>query len=87
MTSSKMTFGIEGLGCVDCVAVIENAVIPLAGVSYVGVSLSGRTMTVRPGAGFDLAAMVSRVTALGYGIGDVGSEAPPGTPCRCRSPK
>lgn len=70
MPADKLTFAIHGLGCIDCVAAIENAVMPLTGVTYVGVSLSGRTMTVRPGPGFDLPAMVSKVRLLGYGVGE-----------------
>ncbi|MBU1335770.1 MAG: cation transporter [Alphaproteobacteria bacterium] len=48
MTSSKLTFTIGGMGCPDCVAAIENAVMSLPGVLYVGVSLAGATLTVRP---------------------------------------
>lgn len=83
----KLTFTIEGLGCMDCVAGIENAVMSLTGVSYVGISLSGRTMTVRPGPGFGLPAMVSKVQLLGYGMGDdVAEHVVRLAGCSCRTP-
>lgn len=83
--AEKLTFAIAGMGCVDCVAAIENAVMPMAGVEYVGVSLSSRTMTVRPGPGFDLAAMASRVRSLGYGVDEeVRHDAVPKSDCPCR---
>lgn len=81
----KLTFSLQGLGCIDCVAAIENAVMPLAGVSYVGVSLFAKTMTVRPAPSFDVTAMVSRVQALGYRIDDIDSETSVVVRCRCRS--
>ena len=83
----KLTFAIHGLGCMDCVAAIENAVMPLMGVAYVGVSLSGGTMTVRPGPGFDLPSVVSRVQRLGYGVGEeVDADLPRAAGCPCRAP-
>lgn len=83
--AEKLTFTITGMGCVDCVAAIENAVMPMAGVEYVGVSLSSRTMTVRPGPGFDLAAIAGRVRLLGYGVDEEGRhDAAPRSGCPCR---
>ena len=83
--AEKLTFAITGMGCVDCVAAIENAVMPMAGVEYVGVSLSSRTMTVRPGPGFDLAAIASRVRLLGYGVNEEESyDAAPRSDCPCK---
>lgn len=83
--AEKLTFAITGMGCVDCVAVIENAVMPMAGVEYVGVSLSSRTMTVRPGPEFDLAAIASRVRLLGYGVDEEGRyDAAPRSDCPCK---
>lgn len=83
--AEKLTFAITGMGCVDCVAAIENAVMPMAGVEYVGVSLSSRTMTVRPGPGFDLAATASRVRVLGYGVDEeMKYDAAPRSDCPCR---
>lgn len=64
----KLTFTVMGMGCDGCVAAIENAVLPLAGVLYVGVSLSSGTMTIRPGKGLDVAELTKRVGALGYGL-------------------
>jgi copper chaperone CopZ len=72
--AEKLTFAITGMGCVDGVAAIENALMPMAGVEYVGVSLSSRTMRVRPGPGFDLAAISSRVRLLGYGVDEEGRD-------------
>lgn len=85
---AKLTFTVSGMACPDCVSAIENAVMPLAGVTYVGVSLSGRTMTVRPGLGFDVQTMFSKVRLLGYGVGDDVAEDVAylaGCPCRPRS--
>ena len=83
--AEKLTFAITGMGCVDCVAAIENAVMPLDGVEYVGVSLSSMTMTVRPREGFDLEAMVRRVRSLGYGVGEEGPfDATLQSDCPCR---
>lgn len=79
----KLTFAIHGMGCEGCVAVIENAVLPMAGVAYVGVSLVSGTMTIRPGPGFDTSVLVAKMTALGYGVGEL-----PGlissSGCQCR---
>ncbi|MEQ9637839.1 MAG: heavy metal-associated domain-containing protein [Devosia marina] len=86
--AEKVTFAITGMDCVDCVAAIENEVMPMAGVEYVGVSLSSRTMTVRPGLGFDLAAIASRVRLLGYGVDEEMKYDPAprsGCPCRVNS--
>jgi len=82
----KLTFAIHGLGCSDCVSAIENAVMPLPGVAYVGVSLSGRTMTVRPGPGFDVSAVFSKVQLLGYGVGDEVAKDVAFAGCPCREP-
>jgi copper chaperone CopZ len=85
--SKKLTFGIDGMGCEDCVAAIENAVMPLAGVAYVGVSLTRGTMTVRANRAIDLEDLCARVAALGYGIG-TGAAAGEKTilpACGCRS--
>lgn len=76
----KLTFQIAGMGCDVCVAAIENAVMTLPGVDYVGVSLSRGTMTVRPGPGLDLERLVTVVVGLGYGID--GSEVQ-GADCPC----
>ena len=83
--ADKLTFFVSGLGCADCVAAIENAVLSLEGVGYVGVSLTLKTITVRPDSGFDLAAMIIRVHALGYGVHDVavGDAINPGV-CPCQ---
>ncbi|SMQ68434.1 Copper chaperone CopZ [Devosia lucknowensis] len=72
------------MGCEDCVIVIENAVNRLPGVAYVGVSLSGGTMTVRSGEGFDATAIVSKVQALGYGMGGADTASTAAKVCRCR---
>ncbi|MBE0581914.1 heavy metal-associated domain-containing protein [Devosia sp.] len=83
--AEKLTFAITGMGCVDCVAAIENAVMPMDGVEYVGVSLSLMTMTVRPGPGFDLAAIASRVRLLGFGVDEeMKYDAAPRSGCPCR---
>lgn len=83
----KLTFAIHGLGCSDCVAAIENAVMPLKGVAYVGVSLSGRSITIRPSPGFDLPSLVSKVRLLGYGVGeDVGENFVRLAGCPCLAP-
>tara|TARA_R110002020_G_scaffold25225_18_gene82201 strand:+ start:6418 stop:6714 length:297 start_codon:yes stop_codon:yes gene_type:complete len=84
---AKLTFAVNGLGCIDCVAAIENAVMPLVGVTYVGVSLSSGTMTVRPGPDFDVHAMFSKVRLLGYDIGDdVAGDVARLAGCPCREP-
>jgi copper chaperone CopZ len=83
---AKLTFALHGLGCHECVVAIENAVMPMAGVAYVGISLSGGTMTVRPGPGFDPGAMVSRIMALGYGVDDAPVEGIRSNACLCRRP-
>jgi copper chaperone CopZ len=81
----KLTFAITGMGCVDCVAVIENAVMPMPGITYIGVSLSSGTMTIRPGPGFEKSVLINRVTSLGYGVGDEsGTPALVPGPCPCR---
>lgn len=82
----KLTFAIDGLGCIDCVSALENAVMPLRGVDYVGVCLSSRTMTVRPGPDIDLSDIAQRVTALGYGFDTGKREGSPVTSCRCHVP-
>ncbi|WP_375600405.1 cation transporter [Devosia sp. Naph2] len=83
--AEKVTFSITGMGCVGCVSAIENAVMPMKGVEYVGVSLSLMTMTVRPGPGFELAAIASRVRLLGYGVDEeMKHEAAPRSGCPCR---
>jgi copper chaperone CopZ len=64
----KLTFVIEGLGCDGCVAAIENSVCPMPGVTYVGVSLSGGTMTIRAGTGLDAAGVLEKVRSMGYGV-------------------
>ena len=83
---AKLTFAIANLGCSNCVAAIENAVMPLPGVAYVGVSLTGGTMTVRPGPDLNVGTIVSKLTGLGYVLLD---ELCPSTPwasaCPCRS--
>lgn len=83
----KLTFAIHDLGCTDCVSTIENAVMPLPGVTYVGVSLSRGAMTIRSGLDFDGAA-ISKVRLLGYGVGDDCAEDVAwlaGCPCRAPS--
>lgn len=82
-TMAKLTFAIQGMACEGCVAAIENAVMPMAGVAYVGVSLSRGTMTVRPGPDFDPVAMVSRIMALGYGVDEALVEGIRPNSCRC----
>lgn len=77
----KLTFQLAGIGCDGCVAAVENAVMVLPGVSYVGVSFSAGTMTVRPGPGFDPEALAVVVAGLGYGI--EGGQAT-GADCPCR---
>lgn len=67
---NKLTFAVAGLGCDGCVAAIENAVMPMPGVTYVGVSLSGGTMTIRPGPGLDIPQLKTRVSDLGYSMSD-----------------
>ena len=62
---AKLTFAIANLGCSNCVAAIENAVMPLPGVAYVGVSLTGGTMTVRPGPDLNVGAVMSKPAAWG----------------------
>ncbi len=81
--TEKLTFAIQGMGCGNCVAAIENAVMPIPGIAYVGVSLSGGTMTIRPGDGFEASVIIARITSLGYGVdGASGSVSSPGCPCR-----
>ena len=84
----KLTIGIAGMACDGCVQVLENAVNRLPGIAYVGVSLSGASMTVRSGEGFDLANLFGCVKALGYEVSEAG-KAFPGTsmdcPCRARA--
>jgi copper chaperone CopZ len=84
----KMTFAVTGMGCEDCVSAIENAVMPLQGVAYVGVCLSDGTMTVRPTPGLDVPDMIARVVAMGYGVSAPGSSTVEVTartcPCRGR---
>lgn len=82
----KLTIGIAGMACDGCVHVLENAVNRLPGIAYVGVSLSGASMTVRSGQGFDLADLFGCVKALGYEVSEVGKEFP-GIPteCSCRA--
>lgn len=83
---SKLTFAVVNMGCPDCVAAIENAVMPLPGVVYVGVSLTGGTMTIRPGPGLNTAVIVSKLAGLGYAVVDeVGHDSRPASPCPCRS--
>jgi len=85
MTSSKLTYVIGGMGCPDCVAAIENAVMPLPGVLYVGVSLAGATLTVRPGPEFKPTDLFSRVVALGYTVDNQAEAIKPSLlPCPCR---
>lgn len=67
-TTDKLTFAIHGMGCEGCVAAIENAVMPMTGVAYVGVSLSGMTITVRPAEGFDASALEVSILSMGYGF-------------------
>ena len=69
----KLTFAVTGMGCEGCVSAIENAVMPLQGVAYVGVCLSDATMTVRPGPGLDVPDMIAQVAAMGYGVSVQGS--------------
>lgn len=57
MPAEKLT--VSGMGCDGCVSVIENAVMPLPGVAYVGVCLTGGTMTLRPSIGLDATDMTS----------------------------
>ncbi|WP_051960691.1 heavy-metal-associated domain-containing protein [Devosia riboflavina] len=76
----KLTFQLAGMGCDGCVTAVENAVMVLPGVAYVGVSLSAGTMTVRPGPGFDPAALAIVVAGLGYGID---GEQASGADCPC----
>jgi copper chaperone CopZ len=82
----KLTFAVTGMGCEGCVDVIENAVMPMTCVAYVGISLSGGTMTVRPGPGFDPVAMVSRIVALGYGVDEAPVEGNRSNACPCTRP-
>jgi len=80
----KLTFVVGGMGCPGCVSVIENAVMPIPGVAYVGVSLASGTMTLRPGPGLDVDQVLSIVDALGYRVGVPDGTAPPvGTSCPC----
>lgn len=79
----KLTFAIHGMGCEGCVTAIENVVMPMAGVAYVGVSLISGTMTIRPGPGFKSFDLVSKITSLGYGVDEQpGSISSSGCPCR-----
>lgn len=80
----KLTFAIHGMGCEGCVTAIENAVMPMAGVAYVGVSLSRMTMTVRPGPDFDPVSMISRIMALGYGVDEARLGGIRSNSCPCR---
>lgn len=83
---AKLTFAVTNMGCPDCVATIENAVMPLSGVVYVGVSLTGGTMTVRPGPDLNVSAIVSKLTVLGYMIGDADCpNGPSAIACPCGS--
>lgn len=82
--AEKLTFPIDGIRCDGCVAVIENAAMRLAGVEYVGVSLSGGTMTVRPGPGLDTERLMMIVAGLGYGVNGRKME---GADCPCRGYK
>ncbi|KFC70286.1 copper ion binding protein [Devosia sp. LC5] len=84
---AKLTFAIANLGCSNCVAAIENAVMPLPGVAYVGVSLTGGTMTVRPGPDLNVGAIVSKLMGLGYVVVDefcTDSRWLAACPCRSR---
>ncbi|WP_108398248.1 heavy-metal-associated domain-containing protein [Devosia submarina] len=82
----KLTFAISGIACPDCISVIENAALSLKGVDYVGVSLSGGTMTIRPGPGLDLPRLISTITALGYIVepATTGQGGVAGLTCPCR---
>jgi copper chaperone CopZ len=84
----KLTFAVTGMGCDGCVSAIENAVMPLQGVAYVGVCLSDATMTVRPGLGLDVSGIIARVAAMGYGVSAQGSSSAQivhrACPCRDR---
>jgi copper chaperone CopZ len=84
----KLTIEVIGMDCPDCVATIENAVMRLPGVIYVGVSLGGGTMTIRPGPVIDVEQVISEVVALGYAIGgaaDAIGTPPAACPCRSRN--
>jgi len=86
--AEKVTFSITGMDCVGCVSAIENAVMPMKGVEYVGVCYSSMTMTVRPGPGVDVAAIASRVRLLGYGVDEevrLGTAPKGDCPCRVNS--
>ncbi|WP_082102235.1 heavy-metal-associated domain-containing protein [Devosia psychrophila] len=86
MTSSaKLTFAVAGLGCPGCVPAIENAVMRLPGILYVGVSLSGGTMTITPGPDFERERVITALAGLGYDVDGTRTDPLGGAvSCPCR---
>jgi copper chaperone CopZ len=83
--AEKLAFAVKGMGCDGCVAAIENAVMSMPGVAYVGVCLSSMTMTIRPCEGFDFETTVAEVRSLGYDVNREGQlDAALQSDCPCR---
>ena len=61
-------YRVDGMDCAGCATKIDTAVRRLPGVVDVTVSVAAAAMTVRHGAGADLAAVQRKVTGLGYGV-------------------
>ena len=61
-------YRVDGMDCAGCATKIDTAVRRLPGIVDVTVSVAAAAMTVRHGAGADLAMVQRKVTGLGYGV-------------------
>ena len=67
MTTSTITFAIEGLSCASCVGRAERALRAVPGVAAADVNLATGRVTLQAGAAADVKAAAEAVTAAGFG--------------------
>jgi Cd2+/Zn2+-exporting ATPase len=66
--NSELVLPVEGMDCADCALTLERSVAQLDGIERVQVSFV--TGTLQVAGSFDPEAVVERVHALGYQVGD-----------------
>lgn len=64
----KLVLKVNGMGCMKCVAKVENAVKDIENVKKVKVSLEDKTATISYKDSIDKALVIKNITEAGYEV-------------------